>query len=493
MKGWLAPVFVVALIFISIFSGNVSAHIYHDLSSAYSFENNAIIVNESLRDLWDSSDNSQAGSSGVELALKRKISGYLDQQGFLPFILLLIFAFIIGVVHSFTPGHGKGVIALYLVGQRVTLKDAVILALTTAITHVLDVFVVMLVFFFVLKSPDIGIFASYLGLLSIVLVLGFGLYGFFNAVNGCRNGGLHESENRRTSYSFAARQRGHKCRKRQSFLLGIFLGLAPCPVAWILFLLALSLNRMYIGFFMMLSFSLGIIVAVLAISVLIVRFKRVINLRSSVVRFLPIVTYFLMVLFGLFLLSCLVDVSFSAGRGQTLYGSGLGLDSCSQIDEQDIYELCLKIRSRDPDEFDAVMLANKFSGHMNPYNVYGAKMGVYARMLLNGTASDIAVLSEAGSQAPISYIDDGFMVGAGSTFGHRSIKNVIYSDKPAAIFFYKNRSVRIELAQDEKDYIEKEFLDLIRMHDGMTYEYYKGLREMSLSVWENSMPEDIFV
>ena len=493
MKNRLMSLLTVILISFFIFLGTVSAHPYHDLGDAYSFENDAIVVDESLRDLWDSPDNSQAGSSRTELVLKKKISGYLDESGFLPVILLLVFAFVIGIVHSLTPGHGKGMIALYLVGQRATLKDAVILALTTAITHVLDVFVVMIIFFFILKNTGIGVFAEYLGLLSIVLVVGFGLYGFFKAVNDYRNGGLHEHSNGHRHYSFGDNSHEHKSSKHRSFLLGIFLGLAPCPVAWILFLLALSLDRMYLGFFMLLSFSFGIIVTVLAICVLIIKFKDVVNIRSSMTRFFPIVTYFLMIVLGLFLLTGLVDVSFSTDREQTLYGSGFELDSCSRISEQDVYELCQRIRSRDPEEFDAIILANKFSGHMNPYNVYGVKMGVYAGRLLNGTKYNIAVLSEAGSQAPLSYIDDGLMVGTGSTLGHRSIKNVRYSNRPAAIFFYKDSSVRIELALDEADYIENELSGLAKIHDGMTYGYYKSLREISLSVWENSTPEDIFI
>jgi len=113
MKNRLMSVLAVILISFFIFLGTISAHPYHDLGDAYSFENNVIVVDESLRDLWNSPDNSQAGSSRTELVLKRKISSYLDESGFLPVILLMVFAFIIGIVHSLTPGHGKGMIALY--------------------------------------------------------------------------------------------------------------------------------------------------------------------------------------------------------------------------------------------------------------------------------------------------------------------------------------------------------------------------------------------
>jgi magnesium-transporting ATPase (P-type) len=60
-------------------------------------------------------------------------------------------------------------------------------------------------------------------------------------------------------------------------------------------------------------------------------------------------------------------------RKQTIYGSGFELNSCEDITEKDIYELCLRIYEKDKEEFEAVLLTNKFHQHIGPNNIYGTK------------------------------------------------------------------------------------------------------------------------
>ena len=44
-------------------------------------------------------------------------------------------AFLFGSAHAFTPGHGKTLVAAYLVGERGTVGHAVILAVATTVAH----------------------------------------------------------------------------------------------------------------------------------------------------------------------------------------------------------------------------------------------------------------------------------------------------------------------------------------------------------------------
>src|SRR5207247_2429020 len=48
---------------------------------------------------------------------------------------LLGLAAFLGAVHALTPGHGKTLVAAYLVGQRGTVGHAVLLGVVTALTH----------------------------------------------------------------------------------------------------------------------------------------------------------------------------------------------------------------------------------------------------------------------------------------------------------------------------------------------------------------------
>lgn len=54
-------------------------------------------------------------------------------------LLAIAGAFFWGAVHSMSPGHGKTVVAAYLVGQRATPKHAVLLAVMTTMTHTIGV------------------------------------------------------------------------------------------------------------------------------------------------------------------------------------------------------------------------------------------------------------------------------------------------------------------------------------------------------------------
>ena len=60
----------------------------------------------------------------------------------------LVVAFFWGAGHALSPGHGKTVVAAYLVGTRGTAKHAAILGLTVTISHTLGVFALGLVVLF---------------------------------------------------------------------------------------------------------------------------------------------------------------------------------------------------------------------------------------------------------------------------------------------------------------------------------------------------------
>lgn len=54
--------------------------------------------------------------------------------------IALVTAFVWGALHSLSPGHGKTIVGAYLVGERATSLQALLLALTTTVTHTLGVF-----------------------------------------------------------------------------------------------------------------------------------------------------------------------------------------------------------------------------------------------------------------------------------------------------------------------------------------------------------------
>src|SRR4030095_9066056 len=51
------------------------------------------------------------------------------------FFLTMVLAAFFGAAHALTPGHGKTLVAAYLVGQRGTVWHALLLGLVTTLTH----------------------------------------------------------------------------------------------------------------------------------------------------------------------------------------------------------------------------------------------------------------------------------------------------------------------------------------------------------------------
>jgi formylmethanofuran dehydrogenase subunit E len=180
-------------------------------------------------------------------------------------------------------------------------------------------------------------------------------------------------------------------------------------------------------------------------------------------------------------------------RDQTVYGSGFDLESCEQISEKDIYELCLRIYDKGPEEFEAILLTNKFHQHVGPNNVYGAKMALYAKKLLDGKNHEIYVISEAGTKTPISCLNDGIMVAIGATYGRNLIQSIPNSSKLAATFFYDNKSIRLQVKPEFLSYT-KEYIKMSRIeHGGLTDGYFEDVRKMGLYVWENMSQEELFI
>jgi len=94
-------------------------------------------------------------------------------------LLGLVIAFFWGAGHAMSPGHGKTVVAAYLVGTRGTARHAAILGLTVTISHTIGVFVLGLVVLFAANFivpdqlyPIIGVLSG-----GSIVVLGLVMFG----------------------------------------------------------------------------------------------------------------------------------------------------------------------------------------------------------------------------------------------------------------------------------------------------------------------------
>ena len=175
------------------------------------------------------------------------------------FVVLLLLAAGFGAVHALTPGHGKTLVAAYLVGERGTVWHALILGLMTTLTHTGAVFVLAFVF---LISPDTADLIYYVqGLIGGLFIAGLGLWLLIRRLAGRADhfhlGGHshhhHHDHHHDHDHSHADHvhdpivSAGTSVRWWHLMLLGMRGGLVPCWDAIILLGLAISAQRVMAG------------------------------------------------------------------------------------------------------------------------------------------------------------------------------------------------------------------------------------------------------
>jgi ABC-type nickel/cobalt efflux system permease component RcnA len=210
------------------------------------------------------------------------------------FVSLLV-ALFWGAVHALGPGHGKAIVAAFLVGSRGTARHAALLGLIVTITHTAGVFA--------LGFVTIGLSAfvvpeqlyPWLNLVSALLVVGVGLSVLRLRLRTGRRSAHHHGHDDHE-------HEGGPSSLRDLLAVGISGGLIPCPTALVVLLAAISLHRVGYGLLLIVAFSLGLAGAMTAIGLLAVTAKRAFSRMSfdgRLIRVLPAVSAFAIVGLGL--------------------------------------------------------------------------------------------------------------------------------------------------------------------------------------------------
>ncbi|GAB4378780.1 MAG: high frequency lysogenization protein HflD [Calditrichia bacterium] len=236
---------------------------------------------------------------------------------------VLMVAFVLGAIHALGPGHGKSLMAAYLVGARGRIRDALVLGVSITLSHVVSVVVLAFVAlalsnYFWPERANV-----WLSIASGALILGIGVYLLISRWRGMRrgkesglttHGGAHAESGRQDEQHseghspHAGAEYHHHFDTRLSLwgniMLGISGGMVPCPKALVILLLAISLQRITLGLLIVLSFSLGLAVVLIAVGIIMVKGSHLLEGRWDVQRwaFLPVLGAVVIISLGGFLL-----------------------------------------------------------------------------------------------------------------------------------------------------------------------------------------------
>jgi nickel/cobalt transporter (NicO) family protein len=193
-------------------------------------------------------------------------------------------AFFWGMAHALSPGHGKTIVAAYLVGQRGTPWHAAALGAIVTATHTIGVFALGLVTLALSAFIVPEQLYPWLNLVSGVLVVAIGATVFRSRLRhrGHTHGHHHDHDHH---------QHQHAAPSRRSLVaVGITGGLLPCPSALVVLLAAISLHRVAFGMLLIVAFSAGLALSITGIGLVAVFAKQVFKRASfegRLVRLLP--------------------------------------------------------------------------------------------------------------------------------------------------------------------------------------------------------------
>jgi nickel/cobalt exporter len=236
-------------------------------------------------------------------------------------LVVLLAAFGWGAAHAFTPGHGKTIVAAYLVGSRGTVTHALFLGLTTTLTHTAGVFVVGFLTLFASAYILPEQLYPWLAVASGILVITIGLSILRGRVAGFRGGkathhhhhhGDHDPDHSQPHHHEHDHPHPHHhdhspsdhhhhhdhgdghghshlppgsdgtpITWRSLLALGISGGLIPCPSALLVMLSAIALERVGFGLVLIVVFSLGLAGVLTGVGIVWVKAAELLNRLSS--------------------------------------------------------------------------------------------------------------------------------------------------------------------------------------------------------------------
>ena len=207
-----------------------------------------------------------------------EILGYRE----LPIRLILValgIAFLLGALHAMSPGHGKTLVAAYLVGNRGTASHAIFLGAIVTFTHTVGVFLLGIVTVFASNYIVPEKLYPWMGLISGLTIVTIGLNllrgRFFTHEHGSHGhdhgpgGHTHEIPDRITFRNLLA--------------LGVSGGIVPCPSALVVLLSAIALHRVELGLLLLVAFSAGLASLLVMVGLIVVRAGRLIQ-RTTVAQ-----------------------------------------------------------------------------------------------------------------------------------------------------------------------------------------------------------------
>lgn len=186
-------------------------------------------------------------------------------------LLLIPSAVVLGALHGLEPGHSKTLMAAFIVAVRGTVGQAVLLGLAATVAHSAVVWAIALGGLYLFSGLDVEAAEPYMQVASAALIIAIACWMLYRTWR-------ERQEIRAASDHMDAHARGHADEIRRRFanrgattgqivMFGLTGGLIPCPAAITVLLLCLQVRQIGVGAALVLAFSLGLALTMVAAGV----------------------------------------------------------------------------------------------------------------------------------------------------------------------------------------------------------------------------------
>ncbi|MCE7698725.1 MAG: sulfite exporter TauE/SafE family protein [Methanobacterium paludis] len=203
-------------------------------------------------------------------------------------LVFMVAAFILGALHALEPGHGKAVMAAFVMGTDATLEDTLLLGGTVVFSHVIVVVLLGIVSLFLAGSLNVNTTHDLMSIVGGVILVAVGLWILKKYHHP------HHHHEHSINIEEANTKRG-------VVAIGLSTGIIPCPAALAVLLFSIANGQFYNGIIYVLVFSAGLAISITLLSVLFVKGKDFIQnyVSNKTINKIPILSASLIIIIGL--------------------------------------------------------------------------------------------------------------------------------------------------------------------------------------------------
>jgi len=169
--------------------------------------------------------------------------------------------FILGALHALEPGHGKSFIAAYLIGEKLSLRNILMLGISLLFSHFLLLIIIAVLMRFLFSAQPAEEIHEWLTWAGPVIILIFGFYLLLHH--------RHSHEEKEMFHSHSCTHGESKADSlKKSALVGAISGLLPCPTVIAPILMSGAVNNFHNAIFYILLYVLGMGVVMVSVMLL---------------------------------------------------------------------------------------------------------------------------------------------------------------------------------------------------------------------------------